>query len=661
MPKIPDFFVPSIEESPVRLPQAQGQQIAPYQPVQLEQLGKLAESMEVAGTGLSRAFTVIQDDENDAIAKDLDLQLRLKLDDMLENPETGFLAATGPKAGLNQYTKIVADAQSLVEKSFADFEKGGKYERDYYKTAHGMYKGVAMQRLETFKTRAAEHARASIRDYASKMSEARWMMHSDDAAKFRYDQVAFGTALAAARGEAAQIATRTAGPDSSTPEYQAIFKAKMGQTHSAVIASYLMGENPDVDSANKYLETHGSEMLEQDRGKLQEETQQRAPIAEGFKAFREVMKDQTLTSFEKRRERLTDMLENRKISSTKAYDDAVQRLDVEERRQGRDENVERANTWMEFNAWIEKNQGATSYQEVLRNNPSLAHRLERFGLTDNVERSLKGQKLKTTEETEQTYTRLSAEELAKYFPTERELRQALTGVADTSFVESTVNRWASVSKDATKEKAMAGKSHVTLLQMAAVSLERQNAWDFIETGQKGQPTKEVITYKYLMEAEGRARLKKKDGSMPSELEVLAEMKEMEELQFRALDVANVWGFSDGPEAPMGAFTFRSWLQSDDIKKSKYDTIRFQTTSGKTVSITIDDLVGKPVIFPEGKQFLGQSRFANTYQALLAQNKYIEERAKGKTGNVDKPFDLDSKNGFAEAYRVYMKSVFGKDI
>lgn len=653
MPKIPDFFVPSVEESPIRLPQAQGQQIAPYQPVQLEQLGKLAESMEAAGTGLSRAFTVIQDDENDAIAKDLDLQLKLKLDDMLENPETGFLAATGPKAGLDQYNKLVGDAQSVIESSFADFKQGGKYERDYYKTAHGMYKGVAMQRLETFKTRAAEHARASIRDYASKMSEARWMMHSDDAAKFRNNPEFLEKALLAARGEANQIATRTAGADPSTPEYQAIFKAKMGQTHSAVITNYLIGDNPDVDSANKYLEAHSSEMLEQDRGKLQEETQKRAPIAEGFKAFREVMKDSMLTSFEGRRERLTEMFENRKISSTKSYDDAMQRLDAEERRQERDTNVKRAETWMAFNSWAENNKDVKSYQELLRKNPGLASALEESNLTDNVERSLKGQQLKTFEEVEQKYTRFSAEELARNFATEEELRQSLVGTADTAFIESTVHRWASVSKAATKEQAAAGKSHATLLQMAAVSLEKQNIWEVIDTGQKGQPTKEVITTKYLMEAEGRARLKKKDGSQPSEMEVYAEMKAMEGSQFATLDVSDTWFSWDGPEVSMGGYAFRSWLESDQIRKTSYDTIRFTTTTGKSVSLTIDDLVSEPVVFPEGKHFQGQSMFANTYEALLAMNKYKQEV------HNEQPFDLTNKDEFAEAYRVYMKSIFGK--
>lgn len=653
MPKIPDFFVPSVEESPIRLPQAQGQQIAPYQPVQLEQLGKLAESMEAAGTGLSRAFAVIQDDENDAIAKDLDLQLKLKLDDMLENPETGFLAATGPKAGLDQYNKLVGDAQSVIESSFADFKQGGKYERDYYKTAHGMYKGVAMQRLETFKTRAAEHARASIRDYASKMSEARWMMHSDDAAKFRNNPEFLEKALLAARGEANQIATRTAGADPSTPEYQAIFKAKMGQTHSAVITNYLIGDNPDVDSANKYLEAHGSEMLEQDRGKLQEETQKRAPIAEGFKAFREVMKDSMLTSFESRRERLTEMFENRKISSTKSYDDAMQRLDAEERRQERDTNVKRAETWMAFNSWAENNKDVKSYQELLRKNPGLASALEESNLTDNVERSLKGQQLKTFEEVEQKYTRFSAEELARNFATEEELRQSLVGTADTAFIESTVHRWASVSKAATKEQAAAGKSHATLLQMAAVSLEKQNIWEVIDTGQKGQPTKEVITTKYLMEAEGRARLKKKDGSQPSEMEVYAEMKAMEGSQFATLDVSDTWFSWDGPEVSMGGYAFRSWLESDQIRKTSYDTIRFTTTTGKSVSLTIDDLVSEPVVFPEGKHFQGQSMFANTYEALLAMNKYKQEV------HNEQPFDLTNKDEFAEAYRVYMKSIFGK--
>ena len=653
MPKIPDFFVPSVEESPIRLPQAQGQQIAPYQPVQLEQLGKLAESMEAAGTGLSRAFAVIQDDENDAIAKDLDLQLKLKLDDMLENPETGFLAATGPKAGLDQYNKLVGDAQSLIDSSFADFKQGGKYERDYYKTAHGMYKGVAMQRLETFKTRAAEHARASIRDYASKMSEARWMMHSDDAAKFRNNPEFLEKALLAARGEANQIATRTAGADPSTPEYQAIFKAKMGQTHSAVITNYLIGDNPDVDSANKYLEAHSSEMLEQDRGKLQEETQKRAPIAEGFKAFREVMKDSMLTSFESRRERLTEMFENRKISSTKSYDDAMQRLDAEERRQERDTNVKRAETWMAFNSWAENNKDVKSYQELLRKNPGLASALEESNLTDNVERSLKGQQLKTFEEVEQKYTRFSAEELARNFATEEELRQSLVGTADTAFIESTVHRWASVSKAATKEQAAAGKSHATLLQMAAVSLEKQNIWEVIDTGQKGQPTKEVITTKYLMEAEGRARLKKKDGSQPSEMEVYAEMKAMEGSQFATLDVSDTWFSWDGPEVSMGGYAFRSWLESDQIRKTSYDTIRFTTTTGKSVSLTIDDLVSEPVVFPEGKHFQGQSMFANTYEALLAMNKYKQEV------HNEQPFDLTNKDEFAEAYRVYMKSIFGK--
>lgn len=653
MPKIPEFFVPSVEESPVRMPQAQGQQVVPYQPVQLEQLGKLAESMEAAGTGLSRAFAVIQDDENDAIAKDLDLQLKLKLDDMLENPQSGFLAATGPNAGLDQYNKIVGDAQSVIESSFADFKDGGKYERDYYKTAHGMYKGVAMQRLDAFKSRAAEHTRASIRDYASKMSEARWMMHSDDAAKFRNDPTALEKALIAARSEAGQIATRAAGPDASTPEYQAIFKTKMGQTHSAVITNYLIGDNPDVDSANKYLEAHGSEMLEQDRGKLQEETQKRAPIAEGFKAFREVMKDSTLTSFEKRRERLTEMVEGRKISSTKAYDDAMQRLDVEERRQERDTNAGRADTWMEFNNWSASNQDVKSYQELLRKDPGLASKLEYFNLTDNVERALKGQKLKTYEDVEEAYTKRSAAELASVFSTEEDLRRALAGRADTPFIESTVLRWASVSKAANKEQAAAGKSHATLLQMAAVSLEKQNIWDVIDTGQKGQPTKEVITTKYLMEAEGRARLKKKDGSQPSEMEVLAEMKAMEESQFATLDVSDTWFSWDGPEVSMGGYAFKSWLESDQVRKTNYDTIRFKTTTGKSVSLTIDDLVSEPVVFPEGKDFQGQSRFANTYEALLAMNKYKQEV------HNEQPFDLTNKDEFAEAYRVYMKSIFGK--
>lgn len=654
MPKIPDFFVPSVEQTPVRLPQPQAQQIVPFQPMQTEQLTKLSEAMEAAGTGLSRAYAVVQDDENDAIAKDLDIQLKIKLDDMLENPETGFLAATGPNAGLDQYNRLLGDAQKLVEDSFADFKDGGKYERDYYKPANGMYKGVAMQRLDTFKTRAAEHARANIRDYASKMSEARWMMHSDDAAKYRsgwdsekadQNSKPFYQALVAARTEAASIAARTAGNDPSSVEYQAIYKAKMGQTHSAVVTNFLIGGNPDVESASKYIAAHAYDMTDQDRAKLQEATQDRVPIAEGFKAFRAVMSDKSLTTMNERRERLNQMMEKGELTSVKSLDDAMGRLNNQEKYDERNQNELRAETWVEFS----KPDNATKYksiQDVQREDPNLYFKLEQYGLMDNAIRQFAGKDQVTSEEVEKTFGSKTAEALAQEYPFEKDLRAALAGRSSPGFLEGTVNRWASVSKNATKEAAAAGKTHQTVMGMAESSLSRQKIWDYISTGRKDEPTKEAVVNEYVAFVEKRIRNRKGTNELPTEKEMQDEMLLLEETRFRTLDKSDHFWTWDGEENLKTPYGFRVFIRSGQAAKSaSVDAVRYTFPDKRVATISFEDATKRRrIVWGPNTIGLSVKEYNNVYDALEDLNRFLVDKN-------EKTFNLEEPSGFFEAYEV----------
>lgn len=638
MPKIPDLFVPSVSENPARIPAQQLQPITPFQSQLAPQMQQLGQALEAAGTGFARAYDVILDDENDAIAKDLDLQLKMKLDQELEDPDNGFFAKTGPQAGSKAYNDIVNNAYKIVDDSMAVFNDGNQYGNSSYKVAQGMYRNVAMQRLEAFKTRASEHARGQIRQYADQMSEARWIMHSDDAAKFRSEWNAtspdgkptnFQRSLIAARTEAQTIATRKVG---TAPENKEVFdftyKQKIGQTHSAVITNFLLGEAPDVDSATKYLETYGGEMLEQDRVKLNDAIQDRKPVAQGFKIYREVLANPKLTTLEDQRRHLDEMVE-KDPSKQAAADHAFDRLREFESIKKKDSNATRASVWSEF---VQLPQGAVTDKNFtlwLRENPQWATKLEENGLTDNAQRYVAKVNAAFYSDAGQVYLMKSGQDLALEFDTESELRNAIASELKPSMVESVVKRWAAFHKNATEEQRREGKSFIGAYQYADVSLQKQGYWKV--HGGKDEATKAQAKTEYTRMVEDR--LKTKLNRPPTEVEMIEEMERIEEKTFVAINQGVLWD-----DAPVSIGIQTMQLDASKLKPT-YDVYRFND-GGSSVLVKVEEL-RSPIDVQLGTS---KETYTSMFEAMNAYNSFLVR-------NKRKAHDLSDPEGFYAAYKA----------
>lgn len=645
MPKIPDLFVPSVSENPVRLQQQQLQPITPFQATFTPQLQQLGQAVESAGTGLSRAYDVILDDENDAIAKDLDLQLKLKLDQELEDPDVGFFMKSGPQAGSKAYNEVVNKAYKMLDDSLLEFNDGNKYGNSSYNVAKGMYKTVAMQRIDAFKSRAAEHARSQIRDYADKMSEARWMMHTDDAAKFRteFDKMPvngqptnFQKAIIAARTEAQTIASRKVGDDPKDKDLRDYaFKQRMGQTHAAVMTNFLDGKSPDIASATKYLEANGYEMLEQDREKLKAVIQDRKPIAEGFTMYREVLANKDLKTLAEQRSYLDQVVEKDPTKQL-AADHAFDRLKEYDRVSKDNANTERANTYTEFVKFAaDNNVNGKNFELFQRENPQWTTRLEQHGLIDNVRVHLNLISSNGITETGRAYINRSGAELADEFDTEEQLRKTLVAEMRQQDVDAAARRWGAFSRRASQEQRSEGNRHTSLYDAADLSLKHQGFWDLDLA--KDEATKKQMITDFLKTAEDRARAKTPNSS---EDDVIKEMELMEKNTFKAIDDGGFW--SAETINKISAFTMVTDLARE---VPKYEEYRFQDGS----KVTTAELK-KPVT----QLTIGTSvaDYDTLYEAINAYVKYANNKTSAR-------YDLGKEEDFLDAYKAVKQLQKGK--
>lgn len=141
----------------------------------------------------------IDDDFNEANARELDNELSRQVRDRLYNPETGYLSTQRGRNAIDARGQVEADIDALA----VDLESRARNPR-----AAAMYRQVARNRLAGALGDVAQHATRETVNYQNEVSEARLNEFVDNAVAAYGDPAAVAAQMDGAVGEIGAVARR---------------------------------------------------------------------------------------------------------------------------------------------------------------------------------------------------------------------------------------------------------------------------------------------------------------------------------------------------------------------------------------------------------------------------------------------------------------------
>ena len=175
-----------------------------------DQAGQFGQAMTNAGQALGRIVDDMQNEANITVARDIDNQVTLANDDVLHNPETGYVNKRG-KESIDGYDGVIENIQKIRREAIAGVTNPA---------VRKVVEPVINQRMEHAISLANRHAGQESQRYQIQTAESHAVINLQDAARDYKNDALFGQALEVA-GAAAQNLGKLQGWDADTTRLQA--------------------------------------------------------------------------------------------------------------------------------------------------------------------------------------------------------------------------------------------------------------------------------------------------------------------------------------------------------------------------------------------------------------------------------------------------------